>query len=709
MRPFPVEEEPVLVPVPVPEQREDQADAQTTLAEVHVQEPGLPTNVPSCVAVPQAPDDELARLGAGDETVAGVLSTSTIPVSSIENHLAPDQNDKKARGPVAGTATPFHNSKRPNGPSLLTQQLAEARGIFSSVNGQSLDAPLPSPRLQHFPCDLSIGSHPKQDPGSQGSDTRIQEITDDPDAYDQDNGDFLTPRASPRAVAMANPSTVSTLSLPPRAADTVLSRTFDTSDIGDVEPRVNSHRDLLRPSARSTSLERIRGDRGPKELAFSVRTYSDTSAPPTAAMTASRGSTQTNGRLEPDSAAEPTTPARPHRPDHRVSTGPEKVWSIGSEDLNNAQDGQVEKSIAEVLAGVEPNARSRKASHSLRFFKEGLPENLQRRESRLGSKEKFSMTDDVLQNGASRKDDQIRSVLPSPDPLGDITGRLTRTRTFPLPSTGQHDDDGLSDYFQLRPSHKGHADPQRPLQLGPQPSQSSGTVDFTTPKQAMEEPKATSAAAVGDAAGEDGELSGEEKISSAVFVPHKGPHGVSEHSDGSESDLDVHAKSHQKSEDGSSWLVKADEPEADEPGTPEVPAEVTAQEIVQQLRQAEHQAIDCVPSPRAMPALSNFIEQDLAPQSAPRPSDLVLPGYEDHVQDRQLSPEQPLDAIELVPYRHQVGGHTTVWRFSKKAVCKQLNNRENEFYEQIERYHRDLLPFLPRYVYHPKRVSGACH
>jgi hypothetical protein len=29
-------------------------------------------------------------------------------------------------------------------------------------------------------------------------------------------------------------------------------------------------------------------------------------------------------------------------------------------------------------------------------------------------------------------------------------------------------------------------------------------------------------------------------------------------------------------------------------------------------------------------------------------------------------------------------------------VCKQLNNRENEFYEKIEKYHRDLLAFLPR-------------
>jgi len=31
-------------------------------------------------------------------------------------------------------------------------------------------------------------------------------------------------------------------------------------------------------------------------------------------------------------------------------------------------------------------------------------------------------------------------------------------------------------------------------------------------------------------------------------------------------------------------------------------------------------------------------------------------------------------------------------------VCKQLNNRENEFYEKVEQDHPDLLPFLPRYI-----------
>ncbi|KAA8908319.1 hypothetical protein FN846DRAFT_1011024 [Sphaerosporella brunnea] len=58
----------------------------------------------------------------------------------------------------------------------------------------------------------------------------------------------------------------------------------------------------------------------------------------------------------------------------------------------------------------------------------------------------------------------------------------------------------------------------------------------------------------------------------------------------------------------------------------------------------------------------------------------------------------PLGAVELKPYKHQVGGHTALFRFSKKAVCKSLSNRENEFYEAIEMRHPELLSFLPRYI-----------
>jgi hypothetical protein len=83
-----------------------------------------------------------------------------------------------------------------------------------------------------------------------------------------------------------------------------------------------------------------------------------------------------------------------------------------------------------------------------------------------------------------------------------------------------------------------------------------------------------------------------------------------------------------------------------------------------------------------------------ATPNAPR----KVTSYDEHVHDHQHHQRRPLEAIELIPYKHQVGGHTTLWRFSRRAVCKQLNNRENEFYEIIESHHRDLLPFLPRYV-----------
>ena len=61
-------------------------------------------------------------------------------------------------------------------------------------------------------------------------------------------------------------------------------------------------------------------------------------------------------------------------------------------------------------------------------------------------------------------------------------------------------------------------------------------------------------------------------------------------------------------------------------------------------------------------------------------------------------PSPPIGAVELKPYRHQVGGHTTVYRFSRRAVCKQLNSKENMFYEIIERRHPELLGFMPRYI-----------
>lgn len=54
--------------------------------------------------------------------------------------------------------------------------------------------------------------------------------------------------------------------------------------------------------------------------------------------------------------------------------------------------------------------------------------------------------------------------------------------------------------------------------------------------------------------------------------------------------------------------------------------------------------------------------------------------------------------VQLQPFNNQVGGHNTVFRFSRRAVCKPLVSRENQFYEAVEREHPQLLSFIPQYL-----------
>ncbi|KAK4051764.1 inositol polyphosphate kinase kcs1 [Microbotryomycetes sp. JL221] len=59
---------------------------------------------------------------------------------------------------------------------------------------------------------------------------------------------------------------------------------------------------------------------------------------------------------------------------------------------------------------------------------------------------------------------------------------------------------------------------------------------------------------------------------------------------------------------------------------------------------------------------------------------------------------RPTNTVPLEPFKHQVGGHNHIFRFSKKAVCKPLASRENEFYEALERSGPSLLAFVPQYL-----------
>ncbi|KIK92354.1 hypothetical protein PAXRUDRAFT_830010 [Paxillus rubicundulus Ve08.2h10] len=60
--------------------------------------------------------------------------------------------------------------------------------------------------------------------------------------------------------------------------------------------------------------------------------------------------------------------------------------------------------------------------------------------------------------------------------------------------------------------------------------------------------------------------------------------------------------------------------------------------------------------------------------------------------------EESLPHIPLRPFRNQVGGHSAIYKFTKRAVCKPLVSRENQFYEAVEREAPPLLGFIPRYL-----------
>ena len=91
-------------------------------------------------------------------------------------------------------------------------------------------------------------------------------------------------------------------------------------------------------------------------------------------------------------------------------------------------------------------------------------------------------------------------------------------------------------------------------------------------------------------------------------------------------------------------------------------------------------------------------EEETTPTATPKARLHIASIKESPAKAKRPRKPAPIGAVELKPYKHQVGGHTTVYRFSRQAVCKQLNSKENMFYETVEKYHPELLGFMPRYI-----------
>lgn len=464
--------------------------------------------------------------------------------------------------------------------------------------------------------------------------------------------------------------------------------------------------------------------------------------------------------------------------DPQVGPAAEKTWSIGGNGDDNG--GQVEKSITEAMTGVEPNSRSRKSSHSLRFFKEGLPDDPKLRESKNRGRSKESrnqknllLVDGIIARNGIMQSPKEMVYSPSWDrspglkspmgPSSDVEKLKTPRRTTPSSLTG-----GLSaetGYFDMSADIKmspGDQLKEMPAQLladirthhNLTPGASKGSsfsrsipvteserTKLKTPSDELDqllfdevpERGAENGDSSPDKSHDEEEDSGEEQIASALFVPHKTPHDSPDRARRGSFGVSETKPHLSRKQTGTASPIWLEEHEVLPSKHLEAKIDSLLQETVAQSLSGTPKKVDDPVFKRVVNALDRFDTQ------TPR-KDSAFTEFETSiiVEDNEITPtgslketnhleeiyhqplfspppieepkvKQALDAIELIPYRHQVGGHTTMWRFSKRAVCKQLNNGENVFYEKVEHYHPELLPFLPRYVFNePSLVSAKC-
>ncbi|RYO73589.1 hypothetical protein DL764_010553 [Monosporascus ibericus] len=632
-------------------------------------------HVPSLSAVPPP----AATTGAGNSH------------QHLHDHV--DPSNKKSRPPLV--------AHRSAGASLLTRALASARGIPVSQKDQRRteekftqpNHPLQSNRVRSTTNGACLPH------------TITTRHDDVPTEMDDSS---LTPTSSSLPIEVANPE--SWLSQSPEnrsAADiTTAPPTVPAMSYGSsVLVRRQDFPAIL--MGRGRSLERTAKEMKPSQPDGSEFPPGKTGdASPSHPSAGQEGISRMADKRELPSDHE--AQCKPRQTDRTMSTGTEKAWSIDTGDIVGSLDGQgqVEKSITEVLAGMEPT-RSRKASHSLRFFKEALPnEKGKRKDARAGSHqgEKLPPTEEVPSDTPHQTwhdEERPRGLSASPSPKKELSSHPHVTNGQSLPPKVSEAGSAANrilgpDYFSLS-KHRGE---KTVIEKVPDKSVSDkGRHDVLSDALTSIDEKLHLRRESGESieTGENvetGEDSSEEKISSAVFLPHQGLEGAPDIVENLPLSHSGPQAAHRRStkEDFHPWLVKADEQEAES-------EEKKREGIPNRKVDPAQKARGFVPEFGGECAIEEDIESSRRTRDSPRkPSRPTSQYYDDFVHDHQIETKKPLEAIELIPYKHQVGGHTTLWRFSKRAVCKQLNNRENEFYENIERYHRDLLPFLPRCV-----------
>uniref|UniRef100_A0A8H7NE08 Uncharacterized protein n=1 Tax=Bionectria ochroleuca TaxID=29856 RepID=A0A8H7NE08_BIOOC len=419
--------------------------------------PSVPLGLacPASASVGAVGDRAVRRPEAsGEDTVLANPPMHSPPTDDTPS--APPEGAQGNAGDIKKSRT-FAAAQRQPGPSLLTKALASARGIpeqaptLGSSSHKDNSPAAGTRQTTKLPCDASpsstsapfLSDHDKNNKAPAPAPDKLRGPT--ANAHHGDNSP-LTPHPLQPSI-MAAPATVTaTVPLPGRAVSSVPSSLSHPS-FATAGNMFLSHRDtaVLSPRRSSASLDIERDSYIPDQnRACSYTTSPVESTTPTktnsyfASPTLLDQSRLANGDATRDNGSRYRQP-----PEQRLMLPPPaekmgKVWSIGSVD-GKEEDGLVEKSVAEAMAGVEPNARSRKASYSLRFFKEGLPQDdkTRRRETKSSSKDKLPETTEetrprAIDGSEKPSDDQDINKQAKPTPIITPGRQRAVTRNWSL-------------------------------------------------------------------------------------------------------------------------------------------------------------------------------------------------------------------------------------------------------------------------------------
>ena len=345
-------------------------------------------------------------------------------------------------------------------------------------------------------------------------------------------------------------------------------------------------------------------------------------------------------------------------------------------------NGEIEKKIEATLPRSEQiiNPRSRKTSHFMRIFNQGHDYPAEPgKQHRRDSYDTFGERKSSL-NESSQRLKQLTEGIVIPDPKQTLE---SSNGIDAHPKFGQESLKAI----------RGHSKSPQSNYVPSSPKASTTGLDRRSTRQTRSPSAQTKAEEIQPIAARTAE--GESVISSAVYYPHRSlDRQLQQHDQRKHSRADHSARldpglSHAEEKDTGGIEVQQDK---------DVEFAIQSEDESQFLHGSvplKKITSQQPPPPSRRPTLSESetepseTEDESADPSTPkaRPVDAGDTDF-----------PEPSQAIALTPYSHQVGGHSNVYRFSRRAICKELNNKENKFYETVEQYHPELLDFMPRYI-----------